>query len=114
MGYQVGDACYPTATDAARAAASREVGTLVPHGSTSYVINASSADDTSITYVLTPVGGGTAITVTAPYTAQQCGLLEFGDGLEMGWLIVAAWVGVYGIKALAIALNGWGDQSGNT
>lgn len=114
MAYQVGTACYATATQAAQAAASAQVGAVTQHASTSYFINAASVDATSITYTLTPVGGGTALTVTAPFTAQPCGLLTFQDGMQMGWLIAAAWIATFAVVTLRHAVSGWGDQSGNT
>lgn len=114
MSYQVGSACYSTATQAAQAAASAQVGAVTSHTSTSYVINAASVDDTSITYTLTPVSGGAPLTVVAPYTAQPCALLTFQDGMQMGWLVAAAWLATFAIVTLRNAVTGWGDQSGNT
>jgi len=111
--FQVGSACYPTAEAAAKAAASAQIGTLVPHGSSSYVVNASSADGTSITYVLAPVAGGTAITVVAPYTAQPCGLLDLQDGLQIGWMVAAVWLLTKAVLVVKDAITGWGDQHGN-
>ena len=113
MGYQVGSACYPTAVAAAQASASSQVGAVVTQGSASYVVDASSVDGSSITYVLTPVAGGTALTVVSPYTAQACGLLDFNDGLNIGWLMAACWLGTAAVLSLKHAITGWGDQSGN-
>jgi TRAP-type C4-dicarboxylate transport system permease large subunit len=115
MTYQVGSACYPTATAAAQVSASAEIGKLVPNGSITYVVDATSADENSITYILAPVGGGTAITVVAPYTAQPCNMLELTDGLEMGWAIGAAWLGAFALLFLTRAMRGeTGGDYGNT
>lgn len=114
MAYQVGSACYPTAVAAAQVSASSQIGAVVTHGSTSYVINATAADDTSITYVLAPVGGGTAITVVSPYDAQPCALMDYQDGLAMAWLVVAAWASAYALLFITRALRGeTGSDYGN-
>ncbi len=109
MAFQVGSACYATEAGAAAAAASAEVGSVVTHGSTAYVVDVSSVSDTSITYVFTPVGGGTAATLVAPFSAQPCGLLTWSDGLTMGWGIGTAWILAYAILALTKAFRSDGD-----
>lgn len=114
MSYQVGSACYDTAVAAAAASASSQVGSLIRHGETSYVVNASSVEDASITYALTPLGGGSPMVVVAPYSAQPCGLLTTGDAVQLSWMVVAVWAAVYGVKFIATAVQGWGDQHGNT
>lgn len=115
MSYQVGAACYPTPTAAAQASASSQIGQIVPHGTTSYIIDATGSDATSITYVLAPVGGGVAITVVAPYTAQPCNMLTMDDGLLMGWMVAAAWIGAYALLFITRALRGeTGGEYGNT
>jgi hypothetical protein len=78
------------------------------------VVNAASSDAVSITYLLTPVAPGSALSVVAPYSAQPCGLLSGADGLQMGWLIGAAWIATWAIKYIATAVRGWGDQHGNS
>lgn len=114
MNYQVDSACYPSAAIAAQVSASSQIGTFVQHGTTAYVIDATASDENSITYVLAPVGGGTAITVVTPYTAQPCGLLTADDGLQMGWLIAACWIAAYGLLFLTRALRGeTGGDYGN-
>lgn len=115
MNYQVGSACYGTQEQAAQASASSMVGAVVQHGGSAYAVNASSASATAIEYSLSPVGGGTAITISAPYSAQPCGLLTSSDALQMGWMLMAVWVGVYALMFLARALRGeTGGEYGNT
>lgn len=92
MAFQVGSACYSDALGAVAAIASGQIGAVVVHGGTAYVINASAIAEDSITYTLGPVGGGTAITVVAPVNPQPCGLLDWQDGLVLGWSIAAAWI----------------------
>ena len=103
MGFQVGSLCYGTALDAVQAIAAGQVGTILVKGSVVYVVDVSAVTDASITTVLNPVGGGTALTTVVPVTPQPCGLLEWQDTLALGWLVVAAWVAVYAVKFLAKA-----------
>lgn len=115
MAFQVGSTCYATATEAAQAQASTMVGVIVGQGGTAHTVSAMSIDDTSITYVLTPVGGGTAITHVAPFTPQPCNMLQSSDAMQMGWLIAGAWIGAYCILFIARALRGeTGSDYGNT
>jgi hypothetical protein len=113
VSYQVGSACYDTALMASQASASSQVGAVVVHGTTSYVVNASSSDGASITYALAPVSGGASLTVVSPYTAQPCNMLTHQDGLQLGWLVAGVWVAAWAIKFMVIAVKDWGDQHGN-
>ena len=115
VSYQVGSACYPAAVDAARASASANIGSVVQHGTTSFVVDVSTVTGAAITYSFTPLDGSAALSVTTPYTAQPCGLLGVSEGLEMGWLVAACWVGVYAVLFLTRALRGeTGSDYGNT
>ena len=115
MSFQVGQACYPTEASAASASASQTVGTIVHRGTDVYAVNASSVTENTIIYTLTPLGGGTPITTVTPYTAQHCQLLTFGDGLQLGWMIAAAWIGAYCLMFLARVFRGeTGDSYGNS
>lgn len=113
--FQVGTACYSTATEAAQASASSQVGTVVSHGGAAFVVDLVSASNDSITYRLQPMAGGTPYQTTVGYTAQPCGLLQVQDGLTMGWMIAAAWIGAYALLFITKALRGeTGDTYGNT
>ena len=92
MAFQVGSACYSDAQGAVAAIASGQVGAVVAHGGAAYVVNASDITSSSITYTLSPVAGGTALTVVSPVTPQPCGLLDWEDGLILGWAIAGAWL----------------------
>lgn len=115
MSYQVGQACYPTPESAASASASHSLGSIVQRGDEPYAVNATSVTANTITYTLTPLGGGASITTATPYTAQPCQLLTFGDGLQMGWMIAAAWLAAFGLMFLARVFRGeTGDNYGNS
>ena len=92
MAFQVGSACYGDAQGAVAAIASSQVGAVVSHGQAAYVVNASEVSESSITYTLSPVAGGAAITMVASVSPQPCGLLDWQDGLYLGWGIAAAWI----------------------
>jgi hypothetical protein len=106
MAFQVGPACYASELQAAQAQASSQVGLITQHGGAAYVVNASAITGSSITYDLRSVDGATTLQVVAPFSAQPCGLLTAGDAVEMGWLIVGAWVTAYAIMFLARAIRG--------
>lgn len=92
MGYQVGSTCYGSAVDALAASASSQVGGVVVHGGSAYVVGVDAVASSSITYRLSPVGGGTAIQSVVQLTPQPCGLLEWQDGLALGWGVATAWI----------------------
>lgn len=100
MGYQVGGNCYGEASAAAAAAASSQVGTVVAAGSALYVVDVSGVSGTSITYEFTPVVSGSSLTITAPFSAQPCGLLEWSDGLTLGWGVAAVWLAAFAVLQL--------------
>ncbi|HYP84396.1 hypothetical protein [Variovorax sp.] len=100
MAFQVGSACYSDAQGAAAAIASAQVGTVVAHGGAAYVVDASAVSGTSITYTLTPVSGGTAITLAAPVSVQPCGLLDWQDGMVLGWGVAGVWLAVAAVMVI--------------
>lgn len=111
MAYQVGAACYAEALQAAQASASAQAGAVVQHGGTAYLVQVSAVQADSITYALYPISGGTAVQSVVPYTAQPCGLLGIQDGLSIGWMIGAVWLGVYALMFLArVIQHGWGSD----
>ena len=92
MAYQVGSSCYDTAAAAVSAIASAQVGAVVVHGGTAYVVDASAHTGASVTYSLQPLAGGASISYTAAVTPQPCGLMDWQDGLTLGWAVAAAWI----------------------
>ncbi len=111
MAYQVGAACYADALQAAQVSASAQAGAIVQHGGTSYLVQVSAVQADAITYALHPLGGGTPVQSVVPYTAQPCGLLGVEDGLSLGWMVAAVWLGVYALMYLArVIQHGWGSD----
>lgn len=100
MAWQVGSACYGTLEAANTATASAQVGAVVVHGGTAYVVDVSAVTGAAITYELQPVGGGTPITLAASVTPMECGLLDWQDGLSLGWGIAAVWVAVAAVMVM--------------
>lgn len=105
MAFQVGATCYGEAEAAVAAIASAQVGTVVVHGGAAYVIDAGGITGASITYSLAPMSGGTAITTVAPVSLQPCGLLDWDDGLVLGWAVAAAWIATAAVMALRKAVH---------
>ena len=104
--YQVHQACYPTAAAAAQVSASAQIGSVVQHGASAYIVNVSAVDDVSITYALAPVTGGAALVVVSSYSAQPCNLLTMQDGLQLGWLVGAAWIAAFALLFITRAFRG--------
>jgi len=92
MAFQVGSSCYGEPVAAVQAMAANVVGSVVVHGGSAYVVNAAAADADSISYSLQPLSGGSAISTVVQVTPQPCGLLDWQDGLTLGWGIAAAWI----------------------
>lgn len=113
MAFQVGSSCYSSEAAAATAQASSMGGAVVQHGSAAYVVEAGTISGTSITYVFHPVGGGTALTLATPYSAQACNMLDWSDGLELGWAIAGVWLATAALLFITRALRG-DSENGNT
>lgn len=92
MAYQVGSICYSSAQQALSAVASSQVGAVVNHGGAVYVVGVDAVASDSITYRLTPVAGGALFQNTVQITPQPCGLLDWQDGLSLGWAVATAWI----------------------
>lgn len=115
MAFQVGSTCYASEVAAAGAQASSVGGSVVQHGSAAYVVEAGGVTSTSITYVFHPVGGGEPLTLSSPYQAQQCQMLDWSDGLQLGWAVFAVWLGAAGLMHLARAVGiVGGDKNGES
>lgn len=106
MAYQVDSACYSTATAAAQASASAQVGAVVSQGGTLYALDVGAVGESSITYHLQPLGGGATVQTTVAYSAQPCGLLQVEDGIAIGWMVGGAWIAAYSIMFIARILRG--------
>lgn len=92
MAYQVGTTCYGNAAQALSAAASAQVGGVVVHGGAAYVVGVNAVASSSITYSFTPIAGGNAFNSVVYMTPQPCGLMDWQDGLALGWGIATAWI----------------------
>lgn len=114
MSFQVGQACYPQAINAAQAVASETVGTLISHGGQTYGVAVDSVAATQIAYRLTPPAGGTPVQLVVPFTAQPCQLLGVDDGIQLGWMVGAAWAGAWALLFVVRAIRGDPESDGNT
>lgn len=91
-GFQVGVSCYPDAISAVRAMAAQEVGSIRQIGSDQYVVDSTAQTATSITYVFRNVASTAVVTSVETVVPLPCGLLDWQDGLVLGWAIAAAWI----------------------
>lgn len=114
-GYQVGSVCYPSQEAAAAASVSDlpgQVFSAEPTCLVSYnaVIQGAGAS-TQIRFEPSRVGGSSCtasalLARTNDYKAQACQLVDVDDALAMGWVVVAAWVGIYALRLLANVVRG--------
>lgn len=112
--YQVGSACYSSAAAANSATASVQSGAVVSQSGTVRIVTVLSVNDSSITYSFTGLDGS-VVSQTVQHIPQPCGLLTAADGLQIGWLIVGAWLAVYAVMFIARALRGETETNyGNT
>lgn len=102
---QVGSICYSSDAAAVSAMASAETGKVVANGSAVYVVSASPASDASITYTLTPTDGGSAVVKTVAVTVQPCQMLDWSDGLALGWLVGGVWLAAFAVLQLRKAAH---------
>lgn len=109
MAFQVGTTCYSTALEAAQSVASAQVGSIVSQAGTAFSVSVQAVADDSISYVLSPLTGGSSFLHVAPFTGQPCNLLQVSDGLQMGWLVAGAWIAAYCVMFIARALRGETD-----
>ena len=105
MSYQVGSTCYASAVDALSAVASSQVGGVVVHGGSAFVVGVDAISSTSITYRLSPIAGGQPIQNVVQFTPQPCGLLQWSDGLVLGWAVAAAWILTAAVLHLRTAVH---------
>ncbi len=105
MAYQVGSTCYGSAQDALSAVASSQVGGVVNHGGVVYVVGVDAIASSSITYRLTPIAGGASIQNVVQLMPQPCGLLQWSDGLVLGWAVAAAWILTAAVLHLRTAVH---------
>lgn len=111
MSYQVGSACYETTIQAASASASAQVGSLVQISGAPHVAALSGNTGSVLEWTFVPVVGGPSVVVSAPYTAQPCGLLQASDAVSMSWMVVAVWLAAYSLLFIARAVRG--ETEGN-
>lgn len=105
MSYQAGSACYGSAQNALSALASSQVGGVVVQGGAAYVVGVDAVASNSITYRLTPIAGGQTLQNTVQLDPQPCGLLDWQDGLTLGWAVAAAWIATAAVMHLRRAAH---------
>lgn len=111
--YQVDGACYETALAGATAVAARINGTFVTHTGSAYQVNVTAVNPpggitgnfASLAIHFVPISGS-GIQQTRIVYHLPCVEPTMADGIQIGWLVVAAWAATYAIMFLAKALRG--------
>jgi hypothetical protein len=102
MGVQFRGGCYADAEAAAAAMSASELGAVYSAGGSLWAVSASSATASSVTLELTDVLGTAVVTRTLVPPFQPCSLLDWEDGLDLGWGVVGIWVVVAGVLFMAL------------
>lgn len=103
MSYQVGSACFESATQAVQSMAAAHV----PVTESEMVISVASTSDTAITFLYTPVGSGVPpFSVVQNVVLQPCNMLTASDAVNVGWIIGGLWLSIYVITFLIRYLRG--------
>lgn len=93
--------CYATDADALAAMAVDATGSVVSAGGVAYSVGAVPVAPSSLQYTLTPVGGsGSVVTTTVAVSIPNCMLLDWADGLAIGWGIAGVWILTYAVLFL--------------
>lgn len=102
MAVQAGSVCYETPEAAAASIAAGNQGHLVQVGAGLYSVDVVGVQASGIEYLLTNMedGGPSLPSIVVPYTPQPCNLLQVGDGIELGWLVILAWATTWGVRFL--------------
>lgn len=101
---QVGGTCYADDASALQAVAALQTGTIADLGGAAYVVDSVPVVG-GVAVTLSPIGGGASITSTHAVTLQPCVLLDWSDGLELGWAIGAVWVLTAAVMSLRKAVD---------
>lgn len=105
MSYQVGTVCYSTSQQALQAIASANVGSFVVNNGTAFTVDVVSVSNSGIFYKLRSVATGEIVKLDQSFSPQPCGLLDWQDGLLLGWLIAAAWISTAAVMHIRKAIH---------
>ena len=109
MSSQVGSACYPSALAANVAIASGQAGVNLAHGGSVVVVGVASVTSTTITYQYTPVDGSASFSAVVGSVPMDCQMLDWSDGLSIGWQVGGAWLIVYALLFMTKGLRHGSD-----
>lgn len=85
MPVQFGGGCYEDNASAASALAAAALGTTYPAGSAVYTVTGAVVSGESVTLELSDLLSSLVVTKTVTPPFAPCSLLDWRDGLELGW-----------------------------
>jgi hypothetical protein len=101
MSVQFGGQCFADSAGAAAAFAAANVGAVYPAGSAVLTVTGAGATGATVTLdFLDLVSAATSQVVFAP-TFAPCALLDWQDGLALGWGVATPWIIVACVAFLA-------------
>lgn len=92
MSYQHGGQCFATQAEAWASLAAVQAGSVHAAGSALYVLDVSGVSSSGIAYTLHDMLGGGTVSYTVAPAMQPCALLDWSDGLQLGWSVGAVWL----------------------
>lgn len=109
MSFQHGFQCFGTQPEAWAALAASQVGGTYSAGSAVFVIEAAVPSATGIAYALRDLVSGATVAYSVAPTMEPCALLDWEDGLELGWIVAGIWIIVAAIVAVRRGARSGGE-----
>lgn len=106
MSFQHGGQCFGTQAEAWASLAAASAGSVIPAGSAIYVLDVDSVSASGIDFVLRDMLSSGTVSYTATPAMQPCSLLDWEDGLELGWGVGSIWLLAAMVLFLARAKRG--------
>lgn len=100
MAYEVHGTCYGSKSEALSATASYVQGGAVSNAGQAYIVTAVPSVS-GLDYTFTPIAGGSPLLASVAVDPSPCGLLDWQDGIQLGWLVAGVWLAVLGLRIAA-------------
>lgn len=100
MAFQYGSGCYVDEASAASAMAASELGATYAAGSAVWSVTGASVSGAAVTFELSDLTTTAVVTKTVSPPFAPCSLLDWEDGLALGWGVGGIWIAAACILAL--------------